>query len=74
MTFIPELATLNVPSEFEDLIKPFEDPVPTREISFVYLKSSGLKKLVRALMEVILDTIPKRMKEQPLLNPLDTKL
>lgn len=74
MTFIPELATLNVPSEFEDLIKPFEDPVPTREISFVYLKSSGLKKLVRALMEVILDTIPKRMKEQPFFNPLDTKL
>ncbi len=74
ITFIPELATLNVSSEYEDLIKPFEDPIPTREISLVYLKNIGLKKLVRALMGVILDTVPKRMKKVPALPSLDTRL
>ncbi len=74
ITFIPELATLNVSSEYEDLIKPFEDPIPTREISLVYLKNTGLKKLVRAFMEVILGTIPKRMKERPAFPSLDTRL
>lgn len=74
ITFIPELATLNVSSEYEDLIKPFEDPIPTREISLVYLKNTGLKKLVRAFMEVILETIPKRMKERPAFPSLDTRL
>lgn len=74
ITFIPELATLNVSSEYEDLIKPFEDPIPTREISLVYFKNTGLKKLVRAFMEVILGTIPKRMKERPAFPSLDTRL
>ncbi|WP_299583308.1 hydrogen peroxide-inducible genes activator [uncultured Sunxiuqinia sp.] len=75
LTFIPELATLNVPSEYEDLVKRLEAPVPYREISLVYLKSTGEKKLVKAFTEVILDTIPKRMKKKPSVTaPLDTKL
>lgn len=74
ITFIPELATLNVSSEYEDLIKSFEAPEPHREISLIFLKNRGMKKLVNAFMEMVLEAIPKRMKEKPGNLPLDTKL
>ena len=74
MTFIPELATLNVSSEYEDLIKELESPAPFREISIVYLKTSGMKKLVRAFVEVLMESIPKRMKERPGWQPLNPNL
>jgi LysR family hydrogen peroxide-inducible transcriptional activator len=65
ITFIPELATLNVSSEYEDLIKPLQAPAPFREISLVYLKTSGIKKLVKAFVDVVLESIPHRMKVKP---------
>ena len=74
LTFIPELATLNVASEFEDLIKPIEAPAPYREISLAYLKTSGVKKLVKAFVDVIIESLPKRMQVKPTTLPLDTKL
>lgn len=74
MTFIPELATLNVPSEFEDLIKNLNDPVPYREISLAYLKTTGVKKLVKAFVDVLLESIPHRMKIRPSTQPLNTNL
>ena len=74
ITFIPELATLNVSSEYEDLIKSIESPVPYREISLAYLKTSGIKKLVKAFVDVILESVPQRMKVKPATPPLETKL
>jgi len=74
MTFIPELATVNIPSEYENMIKPFEDPAPVREISAAYLKTIGLKKTVRVLLDVLLENIPARMKAKPETRPLDTRV
>jgi LysR family transcriptional regulator, hydrogen peroxide-inducible genes activator len=74
MTFIPELATVNISPEYEDMIKTIEEPVPVREISAAYLKTTGIKRMVQILLDTINDSIPSRMKTRPRLEPLDTKL
>jgi LysR family hydrogen peroxide-inducible transcriptional activator len=74
MTFIPELATLNIPSENEDMVKAIEEPVPVREISAAYLKTTGLKKNVQILLDVLISQIPNRMKQKPGLKPLNTRV
>jgi LysR family hydrogen peroxide-inducible transcriptional activator len=74
MTFIPELATMNIPSDNEDMIKAIEDPAPVREISAAYLKATGLKKTARILLDVLLSRIPPRMKQKPEIKPLNTML
>lgn len=74
MTFLPELATINIPEVYEDMVKEIGEPTPTREISAAYLKSTGLKRIAQLLLEVISENIPTRMKQKPVIKPLDTKL
>lgn len=65
ITFVPELATVNIPSELEDLIKEFTDDQPVREISLVVPKNYSKKRQITALKEVIKTSIPKRMTRLP---------
>ena len=65
ITFIPELATINIPSELEELIKEFSEKQPVREISLVVSKNYAKKRQISALKEVILNSIPKRMIQKP---------
>lgn len=65
ITFVPELATINVPVEQEDLIKPLAGQVPVREISLVHTRWFTKQRQARALRKVILKSIPKRMTEMP---------
>lgn len=74
MTFIPELATVNVPPDYEDMIKTIEEPTPFREISAAYLKTTGLKKTVQLLLDTIKENLPAHLRTKPGLKPLDTKL
>ncbi|MCW0482398.1 LysR family transcriptional regulator [Gaoshiqia sediminis] len=74
MTFLPELATINIPEVYEDMVKEIGEPTPIREISAAYLKSTGLKRIAQLLLEVISENIPTRMKQKPVIKPLDTKL
>ncbi|WP_423126585.1 LysR family transcriptional regulator [Gaoshiqia sp. Z1-71] len=74
MTFIPELATINIPSDYENMIKKIEGETPVREISAAYLRTTGLKKLVQLLLNEVVDCIPARMKQKPDVKPLDTQL
>ncbi|MCY1720944.1 hydrogen peroxide-inducible genes activator [Prolixibacteraceae bacterium Z1-6] len=62
ITFLPELATITIPSEFEDLIKDFAGEQPVREISLVTLKSFSKERQVAALQQIISESIPQRMK------------
>ena len=62
MTFIPELATLTVSSEKEEMIKKIEGMQPVREISMVTAKFVSKQKLIDAFLEVLLNNIPKGMK------------
>jgi len=74
MTFIPEMATSNVPVEYENMIKQIAAPTPTREISAAYLKSTGLKKTAQAFLDVLVSKIPPRMLHKPGTPSIDTKI
>ena len=74
ITFIPELSTTNIPSENESMIKKLASPVPVREISAAWLKTTGFKKNARVLTDVILSQIPTRMKKRPQNKPAPTNL
>lgn len=74
LTFIPELASSNIPAEYEPMVKEIEAPVPVREISACYLKTTGYKKSARAFVDLLLENIPARMKQQPDNKPLDTAI
>ncbi len=74
ITFIPELATINIPAEQEDLIKEFTADQPYREISMVTAKRYVKERQVAALQKVIQKCIPKRMLNKPDRWIVDTKL
>jgi LysR family hydrogen peroxide-inducible transcriptional activator len=74
MTVIPELATVNIPSENENMVKAILEPVPVREISAAYLKATGLKKNAQLLLQVIASQLPERMRKKPDVKPLNTRL
>lgn len=74
ITFVPELATINVSVEQEDLIKEFSGKQPAREISIVTLKNYMHERQVKVLQETILENIPQRMKQQPTDWIIDTNI
>jgi LysR family transcriptional regulator, hydrogen peroxide-inducible genes activator len=74
ITFIPELATINIPSELEDLIKEIAGTQPVREISLVTPKNYSKERQVAALKSIVLKSIPKRMLIKPNSWVVDTQL
>lgn len=62
MTFIPELATLTVSSEKEEMVKTLHGIQPVREISMVTAKFVSKQKLLDAFLEILMSNIPKGMK------------
>ncbi len=65
ITFVPELATIDIPADLEDLIKPIAGNSPLREISMVTTEMETKKRQAEALMRTILRNIPKSMREKP---------
>ena len=65
VTFIPELATINIPSEQEELVKTIGGTTPVREISLVTTKLTPKAKQIAALKKVIIQSVPKRMRQKP---------
>ncbi len=74
ITFIPELATMNVSAGQEDLIKEFEGTPPAREISLVSLRNPVYEKQIQALQSAILENIPRRMRKKPSGWVVDTQI
>lgn len=74
LTFIPELATINIPAEQEDLVKTIAGEQPVREISVVTLKNSAKERQIGALTGIIQKCIPKRMLLKPSVEVIDPKL
>jgi len=74
ITFVPELATINVSVEQEDLIKEFSGKQPAREISVVTLKNYTSERRIKVLQKTILESIPQRMKQQPTDWIIDTNI
>jgi len=63
IAFIPELATLTVNSDREDMIKSIEGMQPVREISLVTSRFVSKQKLIDAFTEVLMENIPSNMKK-----------
>nr|WP_319997226.1 hydrogen peroxide-inducible genes activator [uncultured Draconibacterium sp.] len=74
LTFIPELATINIPAEQEELIKEIVPNEPVREISLITAKRFAKERQVNALQEVIKSSIPARMVKKPQKGIVDTRL
>ncbi len=72
LAIIPELSTSCIPSEFENMVKPISNSFYTREISIAYLKTTGLKTMGKHFIKTASESIPKRMREKPFQNSLDT--
>ncbi|MEZ5042800.1 MAG: hydrogen peroxide-inducible genes activator [Saprospiraceae bacterium] len=69
ITFLPELATLNVPAEQEEMIKEIKGPPRAREISLIYVKGEPKINLLDRLAETIRLSLPA-----PILNKGDKVL
>lgn len=74
ITFIPELATINIPSEQEELVKPLSGQVPVREISLVSTRNNPKERQIAALKEIIVESVPKRMRQKPKGAVIDTNI
>lgn len=57
MTIVPDLATKDIKKE----IIPFEDPVPSRQVSLAYSRSFLKEKVINKLEEEILNSLPKEV-------------
>ncbi len=62
ITIIPQLATLDMPPRQLQLIRPFRAPAPMREVSLVVHRDFVKKRLIDALRQEILATIPVEVK------------
>jgi len=65
ITFLPELATMQVPSETEDMIKSIGGIRPVREISLVHAAGIAKQRLLEAFTGVVLSQLPAHMKSRP---------
>ena len=74
MTFIPELATMAVSADQEELIKPIASPAPFREISLAMAHHQQHNSLVDLFVRAGLKPIPARMKNPTSGIPVDTQL
>jgi LysR family hydrogen peroxide-inducible transcriptional activator len=74
ITFVPELATLNISSAKENMIKEIEGLKPVREISLVTTKFLSKQKLIDAFVKILLKNIPSRMKSLQKSMILDTQI
>lgn len=58
VTILPELATLHLGPQQQNLLKPFAPPQPVREVSLVVRKNFVRRRMLEVLKETILDTLP----------------
>lgn len=61
ITFIPELAVMQLTKEQQELVRPFAIPRPTRQILLVTSKNFIRNRLLQVLKEEIQAAVPKEM-------------
>ena len=60
-TLLPHLAVLNLSNEDRKYVREFQNPVPTREVSLVHNRIFLKEKIIAALEESIIDSIPESL-------------
>lgn len=73
-TIIPELATLNIPSDKEEMIKQIEELNAVREVSLVTNKTVVKGHLLEKLVETVKASMPRKMLKKPKDQILETGL
>jgi LysR family transcriptional regulator, hydrogen peroxide-inducible genes activator len=68
ITILPELATTDLSGRQQQLIRHFKRPAPMREVSLVVHRDFVKQRLVAALKEEILRSIPEKVRENRNLN------
>ncbi len=63
-TLLPSLATRALAGSSKALLKPFAQPVPSREVSLVYTRSQYKKSILEALTREILKSLPASLATQ----------
>lgn len=70
ITILPELATLDMPGKQIQLIRQFKSPAPVREVSVVVQRDFVKKRLIDALKQEIIASIPEKIKKNKAANVL----
>jgi LysR family hydrogen peroxide-inducible transcriptional activator len=60
-TIIPELATLNISAQKEDMLKEFRDNQPVREVSLAMNRVTLKQRFITKLIEQIKENVPRHM-------------
>lgn len=63
ITILPELATLDLTSAQQRLIRHFRSPSPMREVSLVTTKTFVKQKLLQSIREEILANLPEKLRK-----------
>lgn len=63
ITILPELATIDMPGKQLQLIRHFKKPGPMREVSLVVQRDFVKKRLIDALKEEIIRSVPEKVKK-----------
>lgn len=63
ITILPELATIDMSNRQLELIRHFKKPAPMREVSIVFHRDFVKKRLIEALKEEIIASIPDKIKK-----------
>ncbi|ULQ56560.1 LysR substrate-binding domain-containing protein [Flavihumibacter rivuli] len=63
ITILPELATLDLTSSQQKLIRHFRSPSPMREVSLVTTKTFVKQKLLQTIREEILASLPDKLRK-----------
>lgn len=61
MTFIPELATMQLTPTQKELVRPFAIPIPTREVVMATSKSFVRQSLLNMIVGQIRNSVPEKM-------------
>lgn len=62
-TLLPHMAISDLPKKYQKLVKPFQKPIPTREVALVHNKSLSKQKLLNLIEEEILSMVPDELIE-----------
>lgn len=67
MTLLPELSVLDLPESKRNMVRPFVEPQPLREVSLVVHRSFLKKKMIESLRDEIVAHLPAGLRER---NPV----
>ena len=73
ITILPELATIDMPAKQLQLIRHFKKPAPMREVSLIVQRDFVKKRLIDALREEIIQSVPEKVKKNQSVNVLPIK-